>query len=83
MEIIAICVYAFISSLLIILSYSLGLKNGQKLKNDEQIDIPNIVEPFKELNSKEEIKGLTNEQLIEWENINNFNGNSDNQKPIE
>ena len=33
----------------IIVSYTLGLKNGQKLKNDEPIELPKVTEPIKEI----------------------------------
>ena len=32
----------FLFGIFIILSYTLGLKNGQKLKNEEEIKIPEI-----------------------------------------
>lgn len=69
----------------IIVSYTLGLKNGQKLKKDETIELPKVTETFKEVFHKE--KGfednLTKEEQISWENINNYDGTLESQKHIE
>lgn len=69
----------------IIVSYTLGLKNGQKLKNDETIELPKVTETVKEVFHKE--KGfednLTKEEQISWENINNYDGTLESQKHIE
>ena len=69
----------------IIVSYTLGLKNGQKLKNEEPIELPKVTEPIKEIFRKE--KGfednLTKEEQISWENINNYDGTLESQKHIE
>lgn len=37
----------------IIVSYTLGLKNGQKLKKDENIELPKVTETVKEVFHKE------------------------------
>lgn len=69
----------------IIVSYTLGLKNGQKLKKDETIELPKVTETVKEVFRKE--KGfednLTKEEQISWENINNYDGTLESQKHIE
>lgn len=69
---------------LIIEAYSLGLKNGQKLKNEEKI--VTIAEPIskavKDLSVPKE-PTLSKEAQIEWENINNFDGTTESQKSIE
>lgn len=69
---------------LIIEAYSLGLKNGQKLKNEEKI--VTIAEPIskavKDLSVPKE-HTLSKEAQIEWENINNFDGTMESQKSIE
>ena len=69
----------------IILSYTLGLKNGQKLKKDEPIELPKVTEPIKEIMrpSKYIKDGLTKEEQISWENINNYDGTLESQKHIE
>lgn len=69
----------------IIVSYTLGLKNGQKLKNDEPIELPKVTEPIKEIMhpSKDIEDGLTKEEQISWENINNYDGTLESQKHIE
>lgn len=68
---------------LIIEAYSLGLKNGQKLKNEETITT--IVEPVsKVIESKSNLEPtLSKEAQIEWDNINNFDGTMESQKSIE
>ncbi len=69
----------------ILLAYTLGLKNGQKLKNDEKIELPNITKPIGTIKEfkNDELNVLTKEQQLEWDNINNFNGSIDSQKPID
>lgn len=68
----------------ILFAYTLGLKNGQKLRNDEKIELPKIKESIKEIvsHTKNDDLGLTKEEQISWENINNYNGSSESQKPI-
>ena len=69
----------------ILLSYTLGLKNGQKLKNNEPIEMPKIIEPIKEniTNNKSNYEDfLTKEQQISWENINNFDGTRESQQVL-
>lgn len=69
--------------ILIIEAYSLGLKNGQKLKNEETITT--IAEPVtKVIESRNNPEpALSKEAQIEWENINNFDGTTESQKSIE
>jgi hypothetical protein len=69
--------------ILIIEAYSLGLKNGQKLKNEEKITT--IAEPVtKVIESRNNPEPtLSKEAQIEWENINNFDGTTESQKSIE
>lgn len=65
-----------------IVSYTLGLKNGQKLKNEEKIEMP-LSEPInKVINNKISDDGLSDEDRISWENINNFDGTIESQKHI-
>ena len=65
-----------------IVSYTLGLKNGQKLKNEEKIEMP-LAEPInKVINNKISDDGLSDEDRISWENINNFDGTIESQKHI-
>lgn len=69
----------------ILLAYTLGLKNGQKLKNDELIELPKVAEPIKEImrHDKNIEDGLTKEEQLSWENINNYDGTLESQKHIE
>lgn len=65
-----------------IVSYTLGLKNGQKLKNEEKIEMP-LSEPInKVINNKISDDGLSDEDRISWDNINNYDGTIESQKHI-
>lgn len=84
MEIVAICILSTLSSLLIIFSYTLGLKNGQKIKNNIPVETPKVIEPLKDLiSTSEDTSDLTEEQQAEWDNINNYDGTNRNQKTLE
>ena len=79
-----IVVLALVIGFLIIEAYSLGLKNGQKLKNEEKI--VTIAEPLSEVVKDLSVPKeptLSKEAQIEWENINNFDGTIESQKSIE
>lgn len=81
-EVIVLCT---IFGVFILFAYTLGLKNGQRLRNDERIELPKFKEPIKEIikSTKEhDDLGLTKEEQISWDNINNYNGSSESQKPI-
>lgn len=79
METIVLC---SLFGLFIIVSYTLGLKNGQKLNNEEKIEMP-LTEPInKVINNKISNDGLSDEDRISWENINNFDGTIESQKHI-
>lgn len=79
METIVLCT---LFGLFNIVSYTLGLKNGQKLKNEEKIEMP-LAEPInKVINNKIINDGLSDEDRISWENINNFDGTIESQKHI-
>ena len=71
---------------LIIISYTLGLKNGQKLRNDERIELPKIAEPIKNIaeSFKEtfDSEKLSEDEQFDWDNINNYNGTNESQKHI-
>lgn len=78
-----IVVLVFVIGFLIIEAYSLGLKNGQKLKNEEKI--VTIAEPISEVVKDLSVPKeptLSKEAQIEWENINNFDGTIESQKSI-
>lgn len=79
METIVLCV---LFGLFIIIAYTLGLKNGQKLKNEEKIEMP-LTEPInKVINNKIIDDGLSDEDRISWDNINNYDGTIESQKHI-
>ena len=69
----------------ILVAYTLGLRNGQKLRDNEKIELPKLKEPIKEIikSAKKHYNlGLTKEEQISWDNINNYNGSPESQKPI-
>ena len=79
METIVLCA---LFGLFVIMAYTLGLKNGQKLKNEEKIEMP-LSEPInKVINNKISDDGLSEEDRISLENINNFDGTIESQKHI-
>lgn len=68
----------------IIVAYTMGLKNGQKLARNEIVETPNI-NPVKaitkELDNYEERKQQHIEDIIN-QNIDNYNGTGIGQKDI-
>ena len=75
----------FLFGIFIIVSYTLGLKNGQKLKNNEEIKMPEV-NPVKlvrnEIDSFEERKKQSAfETMIS--NIDNYDGTGLGQKDID
>lgn len=78
--ILGIC--SVINSFLLILAYSLGLKNGRKLDNNEEIEMPRIIER-KTNNNQFSTDNFNEDDQTEWENINNYNGSSIGQKDFE
>ena len=81
-EVIVLCA---VFGTFILLAYTLGLRNGQRLRNDEIIELPKFKKPIKDIirSTKEhDDLGLTKEEQISWDNINNYNGSSESQKPI-
>ncbi|MDY2804524.1 MAG: hypothetical protein SOT91_04085 [Bacilli bacterium] len=74
----------FLFGIFIILSYTLGLKNGQKLKNDEEIKIPEI-NPVKivrnEIETFEQKKKQDAYDTM-MANIDNYDGTGLGQKDI-
>ena len=74
----------FLFGIFIILSYTLGLKNGQKLKNDEEIKIPEI-NPVKIVRNEIEIfeqKKKQDAYDTMMANIDNYDGTGLGQKDI-
>lgn len=74
----------FLVGCFILMAYTLGLKNGQKLKNDEEIKLPEI-NPVKAIkneieNYEEKKKQEINE--INMFNIDNYDGTGLGQKDI-
>lgn len=68
----------------IIVSYSLGLKNGQKLSKNEDVIVPNI-NPVKVvtegIEKHEERKKQEREEIIDY-NIDNYDGTGLGQKDV-
>ena len=75
----------FLFGIFIIVSYTLGLKNGQKLKNNEEIKMPEV-NPVKLVrneidNFEERKKQAAFETMIS--NIDNYDGTGLGQKDID
>ena len=68
----------------IIVSYSLGLKNGQRLSKNEEVVVPNV-NPVKvvtqEIEKHEERKKQEREEIIDY-NIDNYDGTGLGQKDV-
>lgn len=68
----------------IIVSYSLGLKNGQRLSKNEEVVVPNV-NPVKVVTKKiekhEERKKQEREEIIDY-NIDNYDGTGLGQKDV-
>ena len=79
METIILCT---LFGLFVIVAYTLGLKNGQKLKNEEKIEMPLSESINKVISNNIRDDGLSEEDRISWENINNFDGTIESQKHI-
>ena len=79
METIILCT---LFGLFVIVAYTLGLKNGQKLKNEEKIEMPLSESINKVISNNIRDDGLSEEDRISWENINNFDGTIESQKNI-
>ena len=75
----------FLFGIFIIIAYTLGLKNGQKLKNNEEIKMPEI-NPAKivrnEIESFEEKKRQDAFETM-MSNIDNYDGTGLGQKDID
>lgn len=74
----------FLFGVFIILAYTLGLKNGQKLKNNEEIKIPEI-NPVKIVRNEIEIfeqKKKQDAYDTMMANIDNYDGTGLGQKDI-
>ena len=75
----------FLFGIFIITAYTLGLKNGQKLKNNEEIKMPEI-NPVKivrnEIESFEEKKRQATFETM-MSNIDNYDGTGLGQKDID
>lgn len=68
----------------ILLAYTLGLKNGQRLKENKSIELPKVTETARKVLHKEKSleDSLSKEERISWENINNYDGTLESQKHI-
>ncbi len=74
----------FLFGVFIILAYTLGLKNGQKLKNNEEIKIPEI-NPVKIVRNEIETFEQKKKQDVYdtiMANIDNYDGTGLGQKDI-
>ena len=56
----------------ILIAYTLGLKNGQKIIKQEQIDLPSVVKPIKDAIDLKKEKKVLNEYQKLFDNIDNY-----------
>lgn len=82
METIFICI---IFGVFILIAYTLGLKNGQKIVKNEPIELPKVENQIEKINQKKiekeyqkEIDKINN--ILE--NIDNYDGTGANQKEV-
>ena len=82
METIIICT---IFGAFIIISYTFGLKNGQKLSNNKNIDMPfiNIPKKIKEYQESKDIKQEQQQLGALLRNIERYDGSGIGQEDIE
>lgn len=81
MEIVCVCT---VFGVFILLAYTLGLKNGQKIINQQPIELPNI-NPIEIIQKKAiEKKQQTEMDKINnlLDNIDNYDGTGANQKEV-
>lgn len=76
-----------IIGIFILLAYTLGLKNGQKLSNNENIELPkNPIKEYKENKISRELEKEQNEDITRLnnilKNIDSYDGTSDGQEEI-
>lgn len=73
-----------IFGIFILVAYSLGLKNGQRLSKNEEVVVPNV-NPVKvvtqEIEKHEERKKQEREEIIDY-NIDNYDGTGLGQKDV-
>lgn len=79
-EVVILCA---LFGIFILVSFIKGIQIGIKLRKDEPIENFKIIEPIKEIINKPSEPELTEEQQIEWNNINNYDGTRASQQEIE
>lgn len=80
MEIIGICT---IFGVFILAAYTLGLKNGQKISNKEEIKIPIVEKTFEKELEDEKYDKQQDTLMKVLENIEIYDGTSNGQKKVE
>ena len=76
-----------INGIFILLAYTLGLKNGQKLSKNENIELhKNPIKEYKENKISRELEKEQNEDITRLnnilKNIDSYDGTSDGQEEI-
>lgn len=82
METIFICI---IFGVFILVAYTLGLKNGQKIAKSEPIELPKVENQIEKINQKKiekEYQKEIDKINIIYENIGNYDGTGANQKEV-
>jgi hypothetical protein len=75
----------FLFGVFIIIAYSLGLKNGQRIENKEEIQVPIIDTPnndYKEIEENEQFYKDQEKMIQILENIEAYDGTSKGQKVV-
>ncbi len=75
----------FLFGVFIIIAYSLGLKNGQRIKNKEEIQVPIIGtsnNDYKEIEENEQFYKDQEKMIQILENIEAYDGTSKGQKVV-
>lgn len=73
-----------LTGVFILTSYTLGLKNGQKVKNEEKIETPtlNHIKKIAEIKQNKKAEEELEKISSIFENINNYDGTSASQKEV-
>lgn len=87
MEITILIISNIINCILIIIAYTIGLINGQKIKKEEKIIMPNPIQVLKEKKIEKELISETKDEQekinIMLYNIDSYDGTGIGQKEIQ
>jgi len=66
----------------ILFAYTLGLKNGQKIVKQEQIELPSVVKPIQDAFAARKEKKVLSEYQKLFDNIDNYDKPGYSQKDV-